>query len=193
MRLKVETPNITNLATASALTAVENKIPSVSNLEEELMKLKKTLLILIMANIELLQDFKFTVEIFHLRLNGANLASKNGIANFVKKTDFDNKLKDVTSNKNELNELLKKVKAISTKGLAKDLINKLSILNGAKYFSLIIFQNYLAFIPTKKYIKYFSGTTRVESWKSNGMSEESIGNITKSDSNYAVVFVEHNS
>ena len=193
MRLKVEIPNITNLATASALTAVENKIPSVSNLEEELMKLKKTLLILIMANIELLQDFKFTVEIFHLRLNGANLASKNGIANFVKKTDFDNKLKDVTSNKNELNELLKKVKAISTKGLAKDLINKLSILNGAKYFSLIIFQNYLAFIPTKKYIKYFSGTTRVESWKSNGMSEESIGNITKSDSNYAVVFVEHNS
>ena len=192
MRLKVETPNITNLATASALTAVENKIPSVSNLEEELMKLKKTLLILIMANIELLQDFKFTVEIFHLRLNGANLASKNGIANFVKKTDFDNKLKDVTSNKNELNELLKKVKAISTKGLAKDLINKLSILNGAKYFSLIIFQNYLAFIPTKKYIKYFSGTTRVESWKSNGMSEESIGNITKSDSNYALVFVEHN-
>ena len=192
MRLKVEIPNITNLATASALTAVENKIPSVSNLEEELMKLKKTLLILIMANIELLQDFKFTVEIFHLRLNGANLASKNGIANFVKKTDFDNKLKDVTSNKNELNELLKKVKAISTKGLAKDLINKLSILNGAKYFSLIIFQNYLAFIPTKKYIKYFSGTTRVESWKSNGMSEESIGNITKSDSNYALVFVEHN-
>ena len=192
MRLKVETPNITNLATASALTAVENKIPSVSNLEEELMKLEKTLLILIMANIELLQDFKFTVEIFHLRLNGANLASKNGIANFVKKTDFDNKLKDVTSNKNELNELLKKVKAISTKGLAKDLINKLSILNGAKYFSLIIFQNYLAFIPTKKYIKYFSGTTRVESWKSNGMSEESIGNITKSDSNYALVFVEHN-
>ena len=73
------------------------------------------------------------------------------------------------------------------------MINKLSILNGAKYFSLIIFQNYLAFIPTKKYIKYFSGTTRVESWKSNGMSEESIGNITKSDSNYAVVFVEHNS
>ena len=192
MRLKVEIPNITNLATASALTAVENKIPSVSNLEEELMKLKKTLLILIMANIELLQDFKFTVEIFHLRLNGANLASKNGIANFVKKTDFDNKLKDVTSNKNELNELSKKVKAISTKGLTKDLINKFSILNGAKYFSLIIFQNYLAFIPTKKYIKYFSGTTRVESWKSNGMSEESIGNITKSDSNYALVFVEHN-
>ena len=47
----------------------------------------------------------------------------------------------------------KKVKAISTKGLTKDLIKKLSILNGAKYFSLGIFQNYLLFIPAKKYIK----------------------------------------
>ena len=43
MRLKVEIPNITNLATASALTAVENKIPSVSNLEDELIKLKKNI------------------------------------------------------------------------------------------------------------------------------------------------------
>ena len=48
---------------------------------------------------------------------------KNDILKFVKKTDFDNKLKDVTSNKNELNELSKQVKAISTKGLAKYLMN----------------------------------------------------------------------
>ena len=50
----------------------------------------------------------------------------------------------------------KKVKAISTKGLSKDLINKFNILDGAKYFSSEIFQNYLVFIPAKKYIKYFS-------------------------------------
>ena len=30
-------------------------------------------------------------------------ANKNAIANIVKKTNFDNKLKDVTSKKNELN------------------------------------------------------------------------------------------
>ena len=52
----------------------------------------------------------------------ANLASKNDTANFVKKTDFNNKLKDVTSNKNELNELSRKVKAILAKVLTKDLI-----------------------------------------------------------------------
>ena len=33
-----------------------------------------------------------------------------------------------------LNELLEKIKIISTKGLKKDLIDKLSILNRAEYF-----------------------------------------------------------
>ena len=37
-----------------------------------------------------------------------------------------------------------------------------------------IFQNYLVFILAAKYIKYFSGTTKIDSWKSNGMSEENI-------------------
>ena len=46
-------------------------------------------------------------------------------ANFVKKH----------VNKNELSELSKKVKATSTKGLIKDLIDKINILNGAKYCS----------------------------------------------------------
>ena len=68
--------------------------------------------------------------------------------------DFDNKLK--TLNKNELNELSKKVQAIS-----KELIIKFSILIKAKYFSSGIFQNYLVFIPAKKYSKYFDGTTRI--------------------------------
>ena len=61
-------------------------------------------------------------------------------------------LKKLTLNKtkhvlvqNELNELSEKVKAISTKGLTKDLINKYSIVNGAKYFSRIL-QNYFIFI-----------------------------------------------
>ena len=54
-----------------------------------------------------------------------------------------------------------------------------------------MFQNYLVFIPTKKYIKYFSGTTRIESWKSNGMSEENTENITTSSSNLTIASVDH--
>ena len=41
---------------------------------------------------------KFIAEIFDLRLKRANLARKSDIANFVKKTNFDIKLKYATSN-----------------------------------------------------------------------------------------------
>ena len=47
---------------------------------------------------------------FYARARPANLASKNDIASFVKKTSFGEKLKTITSNKNELNELSKKLK-----------------------------------------------------------------------------------
>ena len=87
-----------------------------------------------------------------------------------------------------MHELSKK--AIPTKGSAKDLRNKFSILNGANYFYSGIFQNHFVFIPVK-YIKYFIGTTRIKSWKSNGMSEENIENITKSETNFAPTFVDH--
>ena len=46
-------------------------------------------------------------------------------------------------------------------------------------------------MPAKKYVKYFSGTTRIDSWKSNGMSEENIKNITKLDSIFTSTFVDH--
>ena len=68
------------------------------------------------------------------------------------------------------------------------MINKFSILYGEKYFSSEIFQNFLVFIPAKKYIKYFTGTTLLEPWKSNGMWEESIENIIKSESNFESIF-----
>ena len=71
------------------------------------------------------------------------------------------------------------------------MINKFSILNGSKYFYSGIFQNCLVFIPTKKYIKYFSGTNLINSWKSNGMSEKNIGNITKSGSSFSRSFADH--
>ena len=46
-------------------------------------------------------------------------------------------------------------------------------------------------MPAKKYIKFFSGTTMIDSWKSNEMSKENIENITKSDSNFVVTFYDH--
>ena len=59
---------------------------------------------MILINILLLKN----LESFVARLVQANLGSKNDIAALVKKTDFDDKLKNLnknpTSNKNELNK-----------------------------------------------------------------------------------------
>ena len=63
---------------------------------------------------------------------------------------------------------------MSSKRLTKDLINKFSVPNGAKNLSSGIFQNYLLFIPAKKYIKYFSGTTWIDSWKFNGFQKKTL-------------------
>ena len=144
--VKGEIPNVTNLATNTALTAVENKTPNVSSLVK---KTDSNTNVSEIGNkitdhdhdkyITNLEFNKFTAENFSARLKQTNLARKSDIANFVKKTDFDNKPKDVATDKSELNELLKKVKELSTKGLTKDLINKFSIFNEANYFTSGIF------------------------------------------------------
>ena len=87
--LNAKIRSITNLTTTAAVKAeindVKNKIPSHSKY---------------ITNPEF---NKLTVEDFAARLAETNLASKNDIANFVKKTNFDNKLKNLnkkfTSNK----------------------------------------------------------------------------------------------
>ena len=43
----------------------------------------------------------------------------------------------------------------------------------------------------KNTFKYFSDTTTIDLWKSNGILEENIENITKSDSNFAPTFASH--
>ena len=126
--LKNKIPNITNLAITNALTAVENKTTHRS----------KYILTLEFNNLK--------TEKIASRLAQANLARTSEMANFLKKTEFDDKLKklhrDVTSNKtkhplfeNGLNEQSRKVEAIATKEPTKDFINGYKILNGAKYCS----------------------------------------------------------
>ena len=113
--VKGEISNITNVGTASALAFDENKIPSFSNLVQKTdynTKINETEKKITDHNDDkciATPDFsKVTAEMFDLRLKRVNLARKSDIANFVNKADFDNKLKDATSNKNELNELSEK-------------------------------------------------------------------------------------
>ena len=105
--VKKETASFTNSATTTAFTAVENKTSNVSNLVK-----KKTDYATEVSEIEnkittdhdhdkyfTTQEYnKITSAIFTARLALAYLASKSDIANFVKKTGLDDKLK--ISNKN---------------------------------------------------------------------------------------------
>ena len=146
--------DITNVATTTALTAVENKASNVSKL------VKKNDYNTWISEIEnkittdhdrdnyiTTEEFnKLISENFTTKLAQANLANKSYIANFVKNTDFQGKL-------NNLNKILlqikqstyllkmnlmnyqKKIKVIS----ANDLTNTFRFFDGAKYFSSGIF------------------------------------------------------
>ena len=121
-----KTPVITNLATNTTLNVkiseVKNEMPSITNLS--------TATALTPDHIKYITNpeiHKLTAWNLAARLAQTNFTRKNDIANFVKKADFDNKLKQwnnkVISNKtkdvlveNELSELPKNVETISTKG-----------------------------------------------------------------------------
>ena len=111
----------------------------------------------------------------------ANFGNKNDIGNLIfniknsiAKTDFHDEQKKETNKQG--------------KEPAKYFLNGYKGFNNPKNFSPRMFQNYLVFIPTKKDMKYFSSNTRINSWKSNGMTKENIKNITKSDNNFATNF-----
>ena len=101
-----------------------------------------------------------------------------------------NKAKHVL-NENKLNELSKKVEAISTKGLTKDLINGSKILNERRYFSSGTLQNHLRYVLYNKYIRIFSNTSNVLPWKSIETSEDSIENINTCGSNFAPTLISY--
>ena len=103
--VKGKIPNITNLASTTALTAVENKIPNVSNLVKKtdyntkINEIEKKITDHSHDKYITTPEFnKLTAENVAARLAQVNLTSKSDIANFVKKADFDDKLKNLNKN-----------------------------------------------------------------------------------------------
>ena len=106
--VKNKIPNITNLAATTALTAVEKKIPDVSNLVKKTDYNTKINKIENKITTDHDHDKHITTQelrskIFSSKLAELNVTSKNELANFVKKTDFVDKIlnlnKNVTLNK----------------------------------------------------------------------------------------------
>ena len=102
------------------------------------------------------------------------------LANLIKKTDFDAKLssfnRKITSNKSAhllVESELKKLKTLES-----------SHFIGKRYFEEDGTQNYLAFQPICRYFKMI-GNTKTSSWKSKGLSDESINPSSTSDNSFS--------
>ena len=111
---------------------------------------------------------KLTAQNFAARLAQANLWSKNNITNFVKKPQFDNKLKNVHENitSNETNHVvfenkLKQLQAFDS-----------SLFIGQSYFNNNGAQLYLIRQPLYYTLKRLGDVEKVLSWKSKCFSAE---------------------
>ena len=168
-------PDISNLATKTALTTVENKIFDVIDLVKKIDYNTKVTEIEKKLNnhnhdkyIDNPEFHKLAADVFNARLAQANL---------IRKTDFDAKL-------SRINGKIRENKKESV--LVKNELNKLKTFDsdyfiGKSYFEEEGTQNCLAFQPLNKYFKIITNTDYISSWKSKGLSAESIKPPTTSD------------
>ena len=177
--LENKIPDISNLATKTALTAVENKIPSVSNL------VNKTNYNTKITEIEnklhnhnhdkyiTTPEFNtLTADVFNARIAQANL---------ITKTDFDSSLSNlnrkIAQNKSKQLLIENELNQIKTFDLGYFI--------GKSHFEEDGVQNYLVFQPITPYFKVTGNTNIISSWKSKGLSAETINSPTTSDNSFA--------
>ena len=173
--LENKIPDISNLATKTVLTAMANKIPSISNLVKKKTdcNTKVTEIENKLSNhnhdkyIDTSKFNKLAIDAFNARLAQANL---------ITKADFDAKL----------SSLNKRITQNKTKHLlVESELNKLKTFDSGYFIGKSYFgdgtQNYLVFQPLYRYFKVITNTDYISSWKSKGLSTESIKPPATSD------------
>ena len=156
-------PSISNLATKTALTTVENKISSTSGLVKKTDYNTKITDIENKVNNHNHDKYVATSEFNALAANVFN--ARLAQANLITKTDFDAK-----------SSLSRKITTNKARHFLND--NYLSYYRGKQYFDEESGkQNYLVFLPIKKYFELNSvagAADYVLSWQSKGLSNEII-------------------
>ena len=175
--LENKIPDISTLATKTALATVENKIPDVSNLFNKTdynTKVTENGNKLNNHNhdkyIDTQESNKLTADVFNARLAPANLTTK---------TRFDSRLLSLN----------RKIKANKSKHLlVENELNKLKTFDSSYFIGKSHFdedgtQNHLAFQSIHKYFDFVNINNEwyITSWKSKGLSEESIKPPVTSD------------
>ena len=159
-------PNINGLATKTELTTVENKIPDISNLvtKTELTNLSNTV-----PDISTLikkSDSDTKIREIENKCYWCCIWLKIGTSKCYYKRNFDEKI-------NEVEKHIKKLQTFDW-----------GYFIGKSYFGENGTQSYLIFQPIFRYFKISTinnNTTYVLSWKSKGLSDETIKLTTTSD------------
>ena len=162
--LENKIPNISHLATKTALTSVESKIPDITNLATKtaLTNLSNTV-----------PDISTLIKKSDYDTKIAEIENK-----FVTNTGFDSKLAQA----NVIIELEKNIKKLQT--------SDLSYFRGKNYFDEEGTQNYLVFLPISRYFRLIGNTKYISSWKSKGLSDETITPYATSD-NSLTPWIDH--
>ena len=173
--LEKKITDVSDLATNTALTSVENKTPDVSNLVKKTEYETKVTKIENKLNNHNHDKYITTSEFNDLAADVFN--ARLAQANLITKTDFDAKLsslnRKITQNK-------------SKHLLVENELNKLKTFDsgyfiGKSHFEEDGTQNYLVFQPMYRYFKMITNTDYISSWKSKGLSTESIKPPATSD------------
>ena len=162
--LENKIPNISHLATKTALTSVESKIPDITNLATKtaLTNLSNTV-----------PDISTLIKKSDYDTKIAEIENK-----FVTNTGFDSKLAQA----NVIIELEKNIKKLQA--------SDLSYFRGKNYFDEEGTQNYLVFLPISRYFRLIGNTKYISSWKSKGLSDETITPYATSD-NSLTPWIDH--
>ena len=179
--LENKSPDVSSLATETAQITIENKIPNVNSLVKKADYDTKITEIENKLNNHNHDKFITTpvfntlaADVFNARLAQANL---------ITKTDFNAKL----------SILNRKITTNQTKNLLIQIeLNKLKTFDSSYFIDKSRFEedgtkNYLVFQPINKCFKVITGTDYVSSWKSKGLSAETIKPPATSDNSLTPV------
>ena len=171
-------PSITGLATNSALTVVENKIPDVSSLVKKtddntkILDIEKKIIDHNHGKYITTPEFNtLTADVFNARIRLANLITKRDLDTELKKNSDR-----VTSNKSKHLLVENELKKLQKTDAA--------YFRGKSHFEEDDTQNYLVFQPIYRYFRRIIGVgsgNYIYFWKSIGFSDERFDSVTASN------------
>ena len=152
------------LATKTTLTAVENRIPDISNFATKTALTNLFNTVPDSTNLILKSDYDTKIaEIESKHVSNTVFDSKLAQANVITKRSFDAKIIELENN-------IKKLQTFDS-----------SYFRGKSYFEENGAQNYLVFQPIIRYFRIIANTKYISSWKSKGLSDEAITPYATSD------------